>query len=393
MQGLHFRAVDQQGRVHSGFYRAANHSQLESYVRDRGWSLLRSSWYQRVANVCGFSKPGPRWSAADAYLYTLHLSQLLQADVPLIDALKELALLERTKSVRAALQAMNRRVEQGDSLSAAMAASPELFGEEYIATVKAGEASGKLVSCLAQLSENIRWQQATIEQFKTVLAYPLFACLCLLVTVAFVLLYLVPAMMPLLVAEATTLPGHTRVLLWLSDSLIAHWLLILTVLVALLLGIGKVALHRTVYGRVTIQLSLARYARSCGLLYEAGVDLSDALQISQQLIKSPRLREQLITARKQVLAGSSLAQALSDQSLLPALFTTMMSAGERAAVIDVAFRQAADQLQSSARFTIDRIQRLLGPALLLVMGSILLWVVLSVLGPIYQSVVRNGAVL
>ena len=393
MQGLHFRAVDQQGRVHSGFYRSNNRSQLEAYIRDRGWSLLQSSWYQRVANVLGFSTLGAYWSSAAAHLYTLHLSQLLQADVPLICALKELAKLERSKSVRRSLHNMNQRVERGECLSAAMSSSPELFSDEYIATVKAGESSGQLIQCLAQLSDNIRWQQVTVEQFKTVLAYPLFAFLCLLGTLVFVLLYLVPSMMPLLASEATVLPGHTRVLLWLSQAFIAHWMLILIAVIATILCIWKTMLHRTVYGRVMIQLSLARYARTCSLLYESGVELSDTLLIGQQLIKNPKLRNQLSTARKQVLEGSSLANALREQSLLPSLFTTMMSAGEQAGVIDVALRQSADQLQSSARFTIDRVERLLGPALLLIMGSVLLWVVLSVLGPIYQSVISNGAVL
>lgn len=393
MQGVHFRAVDQQGRVHSGFYRNSNPLQLESYVRDRGWSLLKSAWYQRVGNFIGLSKPAPRWSSSASYLYTLHLSQLLQADVPLICALKELAKLERSKVVRLSLQDMSLSVEQGESLSAAMSASPDLFSEEYIATVKAGEASGKLVQCLAQLSDTIRWQQVTVEQFKTVLTYPLFACLCLIGTLGFVLLYLVPAMLPLLTSEAAELPRHTKLLIWLSDALIAHWLLIVTTVIFTLYWVWKTVLHRTVYGQVMIQLSLARYARTCGLLYESGVELSDALHIAQQLVKNQRLRQQLSTVRQLVLEGSSLAQALNQQSMLPALFTTMMSAGEQAGVIDVALRQAADQLQSSARFTIDRVERMLGPVLLLIMGAVLLWVVLSVLGPIYESVVSSGAVL
>jgi len=391
MQGLHFRAVDQQGIVHSGFYRSANHSQLESYVRDRGWSLLQNTWPQRVANILRITRLKSRWSATSSYLYTLHLSQLLQAGVPLISALKELTKLEQEKSVRNLLQNMNLSVERGESLSAAMSASPELFGEEYTATVKAGESSGKLAQCLAQLAENIHWQNVTVEQFKTVLVYPLFALLCLIGTIGFVLLYLVPAMLPLLASEATDLPTHTRALLWLSEALIEHGFLLVTTIAALFYGVWKIALHRTIYGRVMIQLSLARYARTCGLLYEAGVELSQALLISQSLVKNTRLDEQLSAARKQLLDGQSVAQAFSEQSLLPALFNTMMSAGEQAGVIDVALKQASDQLQSSARFTISRIERSIGPALLLVMGAILLWVVLSVLGPIYQSVITHGA--
>lgn len=403
MQGLHYRAIDEQGRVHLGFSLNNNRNDLEQLLSQRGWQPLPDSRLQRLSNALGFKPRLPRWSNTAASIFTLHLSQLLAAGVPLLQALDELIKLEAQQSVRAALLEVKNRVDQGGSLSDAIANCPGLFGPDFVASVRAGEASGKLSSCLRQQSTNLQWQAELSERLKTVLAYPLFALACLVVVFLFVLLYLVPAMLPLLSMSTVPLPTHTQWLLSLSEFVRQSGAVAL-----FLFGVFSCALYalsqwdgglrirmqslllRGTYGQIRTHFSLARYARSTSLLYESGVEFTDAMRISQDLVGSTLLRNQLGVACQQILAGESIANAMQAQPGLPRLFVRMVAAGEHAGVMDVALRQCADQLQTTAQYSLARAERLIGPSLLCIMGGLLLWVALSVLGPIYSAVGQAG---
>lgn len=403
MQGLHYRAIDERGRVHFGFSSIENPAELSWQLQQRGWQPLPVSGLQRVANAVGFGPRASRWTRSDSAIFTQQLSQLLDAGVPLLDALEELINMEEKRSTRSALSELKSRVDQGDSLSDAMTAYPGLFGPEDIATVRAGEASGELSRCLRQQAVNLQWQSELSEKLKTVLAYPVFALVSLVAVFLFVLLYLVPAMQPLLAMSHTPLPVHTKWLVELSELIRQSGVIVLFVLC--IVGILFFGLMRSrsalrwriqtlllngIYGRITTHYSLARYARSTSLLYESGVEITDAMRISQKLVANALLRNQLSTACQKVLSGESIANAMQSQPGLPRMFVRMISAGERAGVIDVALRQCADQLQSTAQYSLDRVERLVGPVLLCVMGSLLLWVILSVMGPIYASVGTTG---
>lgn len=403
MQGMHYRAIDEQGHVHLGFSQSSSLSELEQWVHQRGWQPLPVTTWQWLGNRLGVGPRFGSWSKMSGSLFTLHLSQLLVAGVPLLEALQELIKLESQRSVKSALQHVLDKVERGSSLSDAMASAPTLFGQDYVAIVKAGEQGGKLTQCLEQQAEHLRWQADLSERFKTVLAYPLFALLCLVLVLFFVLLYLVPAMLPLLSMNPLQLPAHTQALLALSKFCQQFGLSIMIVLGCvmgsyILLSKVNSGLHKTLqvaiqkwqlkslYGQILVSYSLARYARNVGLLYESGVEITEAMRISHALSKHVVLVRELECAYAKVLDGETIASAMYAQECLPPLFVRMVAAGEKAGVLGVALRQCADQLQSNARYSLDRAERLLGPVLLCIMGSLLLWVALSVLGPIYGSV-------
>jgi len=404
MQGLHYRAIDQNGHVRQGFALATNLQDLDNQVHQRGWQLLPESPLLSVANKFGLRPRRAHWSQTAAALFVIQLSQLLEAGVPMLVALDELADLEQSRGLKRALVDVSSQVDQGRKLSDAFASFPHLFNHDCIAAVRAGEASGKLSRCLRMLGENQRWQASLVERSKTLLVYPLFAFACLIGVLLFVLLYLVPAMLPMLTATNTYLPLHTRLLLSLSAGLIEHSAYVLAGLLMFFAVVwfcirGKSPwsltlrrlLLKTPYGKIGSYLSLARYARTTALLYESGVGLTESMHIAQDLVHSTSLRNELDCAREQVLAGQRVSDALKRRPVIPSFFVRMVSAGESAGVIDVALRQCADQMQSSAQYSLDRIERLLGPVLLCLMGGILLWTALSVLGPIYNTVSSAGS--
>ena len=406
MHGLHYRAIDGQGQIHTGYTNTRSFSELEQWVRLRGWQLLPASLAQRTRNVLGLHPRLPSWTKTNAALFTQNFAQLLEAGVPLIDTLQELKSLENRRRIRRAIADITERVDQGCEISEAMACYPSLFGKDYIASVRAGESSGRLSECLHLQASNLFWQSSLAQRFKTVLAYPAFALICLIAVFLFVLLYLVPAMLPLLSMGTSQLPTHTVWLLKLS-SFVLHFgvttALVFGSIAIALLALSqfsspvdyrlRLLLLRGAYGQVITSYSLARYARNAGLLYASGVEVTEAMRISQNLVGNAVLKKQLSDAHQRVLRGQSIGKAMQAQAALPALFVRMIVAGEKAGVLDVSLRQCADQLQANTQYSLDRLERLIGPVLLCVMGALLLWVVLSVLGPIYDTVASTGALL
>ena len=405
MHGLHYRAIDQHGRIHTGFSARSSADDVEQWVLQRGWHPLPVSLSQRIFNALKLSPRSASWSKTSAGLFTLNFAQLLQAGVPLLQALEEIAEMEGSQPVKQALLDIHEQVDQGRGLSDALSNYPQLFEEDYIASVKAGERSGNLSECLKLQAENLHFQAELANRLKTVLTYPAFAMISIIVVLLFVLLYLVPAMLPLL-SMNKTLPLHTQWLLALSDFLRQSGLIVLLCLSGLI-GVGLTLLRsvptvqQTVhsfflsgrYGKIMACFSLARYARTTSLLYEAGIEITDAMRVSQKLVRNPLLRRQLNSAHQLVLGGDSLGQAMREQSQLPNLFVQMVIAGERAGVLGVALRQCAEQLQSNAKYSLDRAERLIGPVLLSVMGAVLLWVALSILGPMYSTITDTGTFL
>lgn len=406
MQGMHYRAIDGQGRVHTGFSSSRNFTELEQWIFQRGWQPLPASLLQRVGNRLRVRPKVVRWDKSAAGVFSQNFAQLLFAGIPLLEVFDELIELESRRAVRHALSDVRGKVDQGESLAAAMTGYPGLFGSDYIASIKAGESSGKLGQCLELQANSLQWQSNLAQRFKTVLTYPLFAFVCLVAVFLFVLLYLVPAMMPLMSMSTTPLPKYTLLLIGVSNVvqesgvvLLLVSSLVIAIGVALWLSDCALKVHvqalllRGRYGQIIICFSLARYARSAGLLYESGVEITDAMHTSQSLITNHALRAQLADAHEKVLLGESIGAAMRAQPTLPTLFVRMVMAGERAGVLGVALRQCAEQLQSNVQYALDRIERLIGPLMLCVLGAMLLWVVVSVLGPIYDAVGQAGMLL
>jgi len=406
MQGMHYRAIDEQGRVHTGFTNSRNLSELERWIYQRGWQPLPLSLLQRFANTVGMGPGVVRWPKQAAAIFTQNFAQLLIAGVPLLQALEELIELEGRRDVRRALAEVHSKIDQGESLSDAITGFPGLFGSDYIASVKAGESSGKLGQCLESQAANLKWQSDLTQRFKTVLTYPLFAFLSVVVVFLFVLLYLVPAMMPLLSMNTSPLPAHTLLLLNISEFIrhsgaISMLFISFMASIIAVLWVGdsqlkhrlQVLLLRSTYGQIVTCFSLGRYARSTGLLYESGVDITDAMHISLSQVTNRVLKIQLAVAYDQVLNGASIGAAMQAQQALPALFVRMIMAGERAGVLGVALRQCSEQLRSNAQYSLDRVERMIGPAMLCLLGALLLWVALAVLDPIYSAVGQAGALL
>jgi len=404
MSSIYYRAVDQSGNLHSGRLSVPGKSALESQLASNGLRLVRAGdWHWQSLRMLAGRQA--RYPSAALSLLTFHLAHLLQAGVPLLSALDELAVLESRTSMRAALRDIRERVDCGEPLSDALQAWPDLFDAQYVAVVAAGEASGQLALCLVSLEKSLRWQDGVAQRLKTLLIYPAFAALLLVGVVCFLFGFVVPSLVEFLSFNGRALPWHTEMLINLSHHL-QRWGVQLAMGIAACAGLIVLWVQQTSSGRywrdrfllsckpggqLLADLWLARYAQSTALLYRNGVDLIEALTISGRIVGNLALRAELSQAHQRVLEGSAFANALSDVRWAPSTLVRLVAAGESAGTLAQALSQAGEQLHMRAGYSVDRIERLVSPILLSVIGGLLLWVVVSVVLPVYDAVMDVGA--
>ena len=333
-----------------------------------------------------------------------HLRHLLAAGVPLADALDDVATLETGGARRALWRSAAERVASGSSLSEALARWPRDIDASALALVRAGEASGRLAALLAELEAHLRWRDEIGSRLRTVTLYPAVAALLLLGVVGFLLGYVVPELAAFLADGGAALAWHGTLLLSLSTFVGGHGIGLLALVSAALallvaaprLGAGAGALRDAVVlragvpGRLVATLRTARWARTVALLYGAGVALDEALEIAEGTLGDRALEAELAGARAALLGGRGLGAALGDCPSVPPTLVRMVAAGESAGVLESALRHAGEQLQASSRHAIARVEALLGPCLLGVTGALLLWIVVSVLAPLYTGVTDAG---
>ena len=333
-----------------------------------------------------------------------HLRHLLAAGVPLTAALENVAALEPRGSRRALWREAAERVAAGASLSRALAACPDDIDPTALALVRAGEASGRLATLLGELEAHLHGQHELASRLRTVTLYPAFAALLLLAVVAFLLGHVVPILADFLDANGTALPWHGTLLIDLGRLVSERGVALGVVVVAPLawfalaprLGEGMHRLHDALVlragplGRLVAALATARWARTAALLHGAGVALDEALALAEGTLGNRALATELAGVRAALLGGRSLGSALGDCRSVPPTLVHLVAAGESAGALGDALEQGARQLRRVSDHAIARLEALIGPLLLCATGALLLWIVVSVLSPLYAGATAAG---
>jgi len=331
------------------------------------------------------------------------LSHLLEAGVAVDQSLKELSVLEPSWGLRRVWKDIERRVADGQTLSSSMARWPKVFDSTIIALFRSGEASGELPLACFECQKFLEWQQNLKARLSTVLLYPVFAFFIVFAVVGFLMVYLVPSLEQMLVSSGHEFPWHARILLalsaWFGDyfaylgfGLFACLILICfarTTLSSIRLITDSLLLKIPIYGSLVLNLTLSRYCETCSRLYGCGIGLTDAMKESEVFVKNRLLGHQLRQTRMSILAGKPLSLSLKSIPLLSNIHIQVLCAGEASGKLVEALARTGNQQRQTSEFRIDRIEKMIGPMVLLLAGFSLLWIVLSLLAPIYQNAVES----
>lgn len=342
---------------------------------------------------------GSTHSAIAASLF--QLTHLLGAGVGLDEALAEVLALERHRQLRKVWLDVTSRIRNGQCLSDALQEWLGIFPPMVVALIRAGEANGELAAACDSARDLLEWQRTTRSRLVTALVYPAFAMLVLTGVVVFLFITVVPSLEQFLTGNDALLTWHTQALLCTSDWLAIYFLPLLggccVMLMALwwarrvservLLRSDRLMLSLPLVGALICELAVSRYAMVSGRLYRSGIELERALATGEALVGNRALRKMLEQARHTLVAGATLGDSFAELHVVPGTFRRLLAAGESAGAVGQALQRASEQHQHSATQLIDRSERMIGPVVLVLIGSSLLWIVLSVLGPVYDTAI------
>jgi len=340
--------------------------------------------------------------ASQRALFTRQLATLLAASVPLMDALQCVSKQSDDARVTRLADRLKQSVIEGKSLSEATHVHEKELGPLFSAMVKAGETSGQLVEVLLALADHMEQQAAMRQSIMQALLYPMIMTTVALMVVMFLLWRVVPMMLSSLQEAHVVLPWPTVCLLALSDFFRqSAWLLLSLVLACLLLFrtrfkmlLGSFVMRTLMrvpgVSSLIVLANTTRFIRALSVLQRASVPLMNSVQTASLLVRSPAMLAAIKQVLVQVSSGRSLADALQDARFFSAMCVQMVRCGEQTGELSNALEQVAEWQSEQLAQKLKRWMTLFEPALMLVMGGVVLFIVLSVMLPIFSMDQAQG---
>lgn len=340
----------------------------------------------------------------DKILFTKQLSVLLKAGVPLLEGLELLA-DQFEGRVRSMLIAIKDGVREGQSFADGLGKYPSVFDNIYVQLVRAGEATGKLELILDRLTTYLERQETLRQRVRAAMTYPIIQLVVAGAVVIFLMVGVVPTLMSQFKKAGQDLPGSTQVLLGMSTLIKDYFILLVLggVLCAALFRYWR----RTPYGGKmvdTIKLkipfisffsrtgAIIQFTRTLGVLLEGGVNLAQALDIVCRIIDNQILAHTLFEARENIVKQGKIAHFLKQTKIFPPIAIHLIKTGEDSGNLDGMLQTVAQQYETELNEYADTLSTLIGPIMLVVMGVIVGFIVVSIMQPLLQQAKLAGGV-
>ena len=400
MPAFRYEAVDSVGSTTKGVLNADSAKAARVDLRAQGLLPILLEAITQQSDVAGAGQRGGfsgRLSTIEISLFTRQLASLLEAGLPLEQALT--ALLEQAERPyqRDLIASIRSDVTGGASLSSALGAHPRDFVDIYRALVTSGEQIGQLSRVLSRLADYIERRNALVQKIKLAFTYPAIVTVVAFVIVIFLLTYVVPQIVAVFANTKQKLPLLTIMMLAISDFVRHYgWIVLLAIFAsaygwraALKNPVTKMRWHTwllraPIYGKFERSLNTARFASTLAITTDSGVPILKALQTSRDTLSNVAMRQLVDTAADSVSEGVSLAQALARHKHFPPMLIHMIRAGEATGALPAMLDRAASAQEQDLERRAMTIAGLLEPALILAMGVVVLLIVLAVLMPIIE---------
>ena len=339
-----------------------------------------------------------RVSPADLAAATRQLGTLLGAGIPLDEVLGTVADQTDQSVLSTTFLSIREEVLEGAPFHKALENQRRVFPELFINMIQVGESSGTLDQVLHRLADFLDDQARIRSRIQAALAYPILMTVVGIGVLIFLFIFVVPKITTMLTEMGQALPWPTQFLIALSDMLGAWWwlLLLLIVCAGFLLRryahtekgrfkIDQISLRLPLYGRLSLTIATAWFARTLGTLLHSGIPLLRALDITKALLKNKVLYQAIDTAQKEVQEGGSLARSLKNSTVFPPMLAQITAAGEKSGQLEPMLFRLADTYENQTELAITGLLSLLEPILILIMGTVVGFVVLAILLPIFEA--------
>lgn len=331
-------------------------------------------------------------------LMTRQLATLIGAGLPLVPSLSALVTQVRNPLLRTTLAQIREEVNEGNSLTQSMSHFPKVFPPFYINMVRAGEASGTINLVLERLADFQEGQQNMKTKIRSALAYPIFMFFIGSGVLFFLVTFVVPNITNIFREMNQTLPAITLFLIVVSGFMKSLWWVLLLILLFGIVGLryavqkteqgrhlwDRLKLNAPLFGDLNRKIAVSRFSRTLGTLLQSSVPLLSALEIARNVVDNSVIADEIRRAAKDVEEGQSLSAPLSRNGLFPPIAVEMISVGEQSGNMETMLFRVADAYEKEVEANILLVTSLLEPAMILVMGAVVGFIVVSILLPIFE---------
>lgn len=381
-----YQYVDGNGKRRSGHIEANGDLEAKSKLREQGvlvTQLAAKTKVNKKQNLKG----------DNLVAFTIQLSQLVNAGVPLYESLMAIEEQARGESYHRIIMSLCEQIRSGQSLSVAMANYPDSFDKLYCGMVSAGEAVGVLGPVLEKLTFFLNRQMKLKKQITTAMIYPAILGSFSFLIICLLLGFVVPSLADIFAERK--LNAFTQVVLTLSYVFRTFWWIYLPIIVGGLsyliwllrspkgrLIIEKNTLKVPLLKTLVIQTAVARFCRTMGTLLQGGLNMIESLRISRSVMRNVVLEKEIQNAEVKIIEGHSLSQELGRSSYFPVMVSRMLAVGEESGTSIAMLNSIADMYEQELEKTLDRVMALSQPIILIVMGLVIGTVLLAIMLPL-----------
>ena len=389
-----YAAVNDSGHLAKGELDATNDADLELRLERMGLTLIQYTEKNPRARLSF----GKSISRKDIINFCFDMEQLSRSGVPLLQGLMDIRDSTENPRLREMIGSAVNDIEGGKLLSESLASYPQVFDEVFVSLIRAGEESGTLPDIFRSLTSSLKWQDELVAKTKKILFYPVMVSVVVGGVTIFLMSYLVPKLKDFIFDMGGDLPGYSLALFATSDFIADYWYWLLfsvflawaSLMIALQLSrelryyYDLFKIRVWILGPLLEKLILARLMDLFAIMYRAGLPILDIIEIARGATGNLVINGALERAGENISQGNSISAAFTRAGIFPPLVNRMIRVGETTGELDKSLVNVSYFFNREAEDRIDRLQAMLGPVVILILGGIMAWIMMSVIFPIYD---------
>ena len=392
-----YKAMNAHGRTVIGRLEAINLIDLEMRLKRMDLDFINGDTVKQggLMNRAKITRP-------ELINFCFHLEQLARAGVSLIESLTDLRDTLENPRFREIIASMVESIEGGKTLSQALAEHPQTFDEVTVSLIRAGEETGALPQVLNHLLESLKWQDELAAHTKKLVMYPAFLGTVVIGITMFMMIYLVPKMAGFIRNMGQELPTQTKILIATSEFFVNYWYIALGLPVILAAAIfvlvrgskaaryhfDDVKLRLPYIGDILRKIILSRFASVFAMMYSSGITILDSIKATEAVVGNLVIREGLEKVGDLIAEGQNVTAAFQTAGMFPPLVLRMLRVGENTGSLDAALANVSYFYNRDVRESIEKVQAMIEPVMTVTIGLILGWIMMAVLGPIYDIMTK-----
>lgn len=400
METYTYQAHSRSGQIVSGTQKANSKKEIVDALlaKDMTPVMIESTDNSGIVSKIKSLIPHGRVSMKERVIFSRQFATMIGAGIPIARSLAILKTQTSNKTLASALETIAHDVESGSTLSDSISKYPKIFSPIYTSMVHAGEIGGILDDVLNRLADQMEKDSELVSKVRGAMVYPGLIFVVMIAALIFIMTVVVPQLEVVFEAVDTELPWNTQLLLNLSATMRSQGILIGFIAIIgifIFLRFAKKnqklrhSLHRfylkiPVFGMIMRKINIARFARTFGALLGAGIPVLDALKVVSDSLSNVIMQDELVAASTAVRNGGSIAKALKSSKVFPVIVPEMIAIGEETGELEKILIKLADFYDKEVQSLVANISSVIEPMMLIVMGSLVGFIIVSVIGPLYQ---------